>query len=372
MKHTYLLIACAFLLASCNSGSVVTSLPNQLQPVQGKPIPNFSWVQEPLALWQQQSLYNFNYWVTYDPIQLGAYTRQTYAGNNSFDVETFSESYFGWRADSTSALIYSNTNHVWNELSPSFTATEGPVGSSGIKTVHVTDETGTRYYSLQERDMSGQPIAQGVAGGFGDGRRLPDVIANNTAIFSPGAKAYNWVMDQINPEFFIDRNHIVFSNQYELHPLMTCDTISSYCSAVATSINDAITKNAWILNGGRNVSIRLLGNGKAEVRYTGKDGTATPNIYQINYSYIQSTDGTPERLVFNDLSSSDAALTAAVTSSLAVGDGKLAVYTYSGQAVRGTFMAAQTGIQSRFYQYNKQAINDIFTKWDPAVSPVIQ
>jgi len=377
MKKPLLLTLLApMILAACGATNpppvTPAPSPSQQPPVQGQPAPNFNWVREPLALWQQQSLYDFSYWVMYDPLQLSSYVRQTYSGDNRFDVDAYSLSYSYWKSDPATSLVYSKAKQAWNEQSVSFTATEGPVGSAGIKTVHVTDQAGTKYYSIQERDLSGLPIAQGIHDGFGDGRGRPDTIKNNSATFSNGAKAYTWIMDQVDPEFSIDRVHRVFSNQYDLLPLRTCTTISTDCTSDAATIDDAIAKNAWILNGGGNVSIRLLSNSKAEVRYTGNDGTAPPNTYQISYSHVPATNSTPERLVFGDLSSGDPALTTAVTNSLNVGNGKLAVYMYGNQAVRGTFIAPQMGIRSTTYQYNKQAINDIFTKWDPEVPSVLE
>lgn len=373
MKHVQWLLASALLLASCNGGGTKTQPPEPAEPppTQGQPDPNFSWVREPLALWQQQSLYDFGYWVTYDPIQLSTYSRQSFTGGNRFDVEYYSLSYGDWEEDVRTSLLYSKAARAWVEQGATFTATEGLVGSSGIKTVHVTDTSGTRYYSLQERDLGGLPIAQGIADGFGDGRSLPPVIKNQTARFSTGARAYTWVMDQLDPGFFINRTHYVFTDRYDLDPLKTCTTISSSCSSTASSISDAIARNAWILNGGENVSVRLLKDGKAEVRYLGGDGVAA-SVYQVGYRHEQATSSAPERLIFDHLNASDPRVTAEVTRLLAVGNGKLAVYAYNGQAVRGSYIPAQTGLRSKSYQYNKQAMDDILTKWSPAAPPTLK
>jgi hypothetical protein len=376
MNYTALLIASTLLLASCNSNPLppqpsVPPQPTTPSPVQGQPDSNFNWVREPLALWQQQNLFDFSYWVTYDPVQLSSYSRQVYVGGDRFDTQTYSLSSGNWRQDAATTLLYSKTARTWAEQGATVTATEGPVGNAGIKTVHVTDASGTRYYSLQERDLSRLPISQGISDGFGDGRSLPSVIKNQTAQFSAGARAYTWIMDQVDPGFYINRVHYVFTNQYDLEALKTCSAITASCTSTASSISDAVAKNAWILNGGENVSVRLVGNGQAEVRYLAEGATA-PTIYPVSYRHEPATSDTPERLVFGDLNASDPTVTAAVTKLLAVGNGKLAVYVYSGQAVRGVYVPAQTGMRSKSYQYNAQAIDDILTKWSPAAPPTLK
>lgn len=369
-KYLPLLALSSLLLASCRGPD--TPQPNVTGPTQNQLQPGFTWVPEPLTVWQQQSLYDFSYWVEYDPVQLSTYSRQTYLGNNKFGVDQYSLSYSTWQEDPATALVFNPANSQWAELGASFTATEGPVGTSGVKSVYVTDPSGTKYYSLQKRELSGRPISEGIANGFGDGRGLPTVIKNGTATFSAGAEAYTWVMDQKDPIYAINRTHRVFTTIYYTDPLKTCATISNSCSSTATSLSAAINAKAWIINGGGNVSVRLQGGNKADVTYTGEDGNAAPQTFQVNYTYSQASGGAPERIIFDDLVSSDATLTAAISKFLAVGNGKLAVYNYGGKAVRGIYIPSQTGILSKSFQYNKVAINDILTKWNPSAPPVLK
>lgn len=369
MKKASVLLV-GLLLAACSPQETPQPVVNK--PTQGQPLPGFEWVQKPLALWQTQSLYDVSYWVRYDPVQLSSYTRQTYQGNNTFSYEQYSLNYGDWKADPSQTLVFNSKTNDWAELEPTFTATEGPVGTSNVKSIYVTDASGTRYYSIQQRDLSGKPIRDGLSAGFGDGRSLPDVIKNGTATFSPGAKAYIWTMDQKDPLYTIVRTHYVFTSRDDVIPLQTCPTISDDCSSTASTLSEAISEQAWILNGGGNVSVRLLTSGKAEVRYTGEDGNASPQTFQVNYTYSPATKGAPERIVFDPLTSSDQNLTQAVSKLLSTGNGQLAVYQYDDQAVRGIYIPPQTGIYSKTYQYNKQAINDILTKWSPDAPPVVQ
>ena len=371
MKRSLSVLLLPLLLAACGPNTPITPEPSTPKPQQGQPETGFTWVNEPLVLWQNQSLYDFTYWVNHDPLQLAGYWKQTYEGNGAFRNEQYSLAWGSWSQDNSVSLVFNGTTGRWVEMNMTFTATEGPVGTSGVKTVYVTDASGSRYYSLQKRDLSGQPIAQGIAEGFGDGRRLPDVIKHGDAKFSSGAEAYTWVMDQPVPRYALTLTHVVFSNDYRVHPLKTCADITSYCSSTAATLTDAIKQRAWILNGGGNVSVRLLDGGKAEVRYLGEDGAASPRTYQVGYTYLPASASAPERIVFEKLSSPDAALTAAVNRLMSVGNGQLAVYAYGGEAVRGTYTPVQQGVKSKTFQYNKQAINDILTKWDPEAPPVV-
>lgn len=368
MRILALALTGSLFLASC--GGPTTNPPKTTPP---KNSPGFSWVDEPLQLWQKQSIYNMSYWANRNPLQLSSYFQQSYVGNNRFVNKNYSLTSYGsntWREDRYENLIFDIGKNNWAETDGTFTATEGPVGSAGVKTVYVTDATGTRYYSLEKRDLTGKSLLEGLTPGFGDGRLLPDNIKDGSAKFSANAEAYTWVMDLKNPVYAISRIHYVFTENYELLPVKTCTNISDYCYSGVESLSEAISKNAWILNGGGNVSVQLKSNGKAEVVYKGEDGKGDPQTFTVNYAYSATSPGAPERIVFDELKSSDNALTQQVAKAMALADTRLAFYSYNGEVVRGTYTPVQTGVRSQAYQYNKQAINDILTQWTPQAPPV--
>lgn len=58
---------------------------------------------------------------------------------------------------------------------------------------------------------------------------------------------------------------------------------------------------------------------------------------------------------------------------LAFGDGQVAwyEYEYENKVVDGSYLMPTMGLQSTQYSYNKVAINDILTKWNPSNNPVL-
>ena len=56
---------------------------------------------------------------------------------------------------------------------------------------------------------------------------------------------------------------------------------------------------------------------------------------------------------------------------LAFGDGQVAWYEYENKVVDGSYLMPTMGLQSTQYSYNKVAINDILTKWNPSKNPVL-
>lgn len=371
MKKLNLAVALvgALLLAGCR--------PQDTKPTNPTPQPEagFTWVKEPLQLWQQQNLYSFNLWADRERVELAAYTRQSYVNGNQFAVAQYSLTGHGsttWQEDPTTSLVFDIRQNNWAEVGSNFTATEGPVGTAGVKTVHVIDAIGSKYYSLERRDLSGQPIINGITEGFGDGRDFPEVIQNGSAKFSQGAEAYTWIVDQKDPIYAIDRMHYIFTSRYETYPVKTCEDISPYCSSTADTLSEAIDQKAWILNSGENLSIRLQGNGQAEVRFNDPENSDKSAVFTIKYTYTKASNGSPERIVFDEIKDNDSLINSKIAKMISLGDSRLAFYAYDGQVVRGTYSPARDGIKSKSFQYNKQAINDIMTKWYPVAAPVLE
>ena len=238
------------------------------------------------------------------------------------------------------------------------------MGTSGIKTLYITDDLGIQYHTLLESDLAGKTLAQGLTPGFGDG--IPSPAITNTATFSNGAKAYTWIRDVLTPTYIIDRVHYVFTTQNVPHPVYTCVNIGP-CNTEAVSLNNAIAKQAWIRNNGYTGSIRLKSANQAEVLVT-DSGTRANSMYIINYELIGATTSSPERIVF---STTDINAKKALTDYFDMPDGQLAWYEYDGQVVRGKYQPPVKSQASNTYQYNKIAVNDLLTKWSPVKLAVL-
>jgi hypothetical protein len=334
------------------------------QPTQG-----FSYITEPLAFMNQGSRYNEpSYWSDSNPVELASYSMEYVQDVNKFAVKTYSTNGASsniWKNDPRTQLVFSIQGNKWVEINGGEKqATEGLIGTSGIKTVNITDSQGIQYYTMLERDLTGKMIVEGITSGFGDGRQLPS--AANTAMFSDGAKAYTWIRDVLTPNYNIPRTHYVFTTRNEVMPIYACVNIGA-CSTKVGTLQEAITKQAWLRNGGQSASIRVKSGDKAELLV--KDPVTNVNsMYIINYQLINATMGNPVRIIFD---TPEAVAKKALSDYFGVNDAQLAWYEYDGQVVRGSYQPPIKGQVSQSYQYNKTAINDILTKWFPSKSPVL-
>ncbi|HMY00814.1 MAG TPA: hypothetical protein PKC44_13660, partial [Agitococcus sp.] len=334
------------------------------QPTQG-----FSYITEPLAFLNQGSRYNSpSYWTNANPVELASYSIEYVKDVNKFAVNTYSTSGTSsniWKNDPGSALVFSVKDNKWTEIiGGEKQATEGLVGTSGIKTVNIIDSYGIQYYTMLERDLTGKMLVEGMVSGFADGRQLPN--AAYTAQFSNDAKAYTWIRDVLTPVYSIARTHYVFTTRNDVMPVYTCINIGS-CSIDAETLEEAVSKQAWIRNGGQNASIRIKAGGQAELLVT-DPVTKVNSMYIINYQLINATVGNPKRIIFD---TPETVAKKALNDYFGTNDVQLAWYEYNGQVVRGSYQPPIKGQVSQSYQYNKTAINDILTKWFPAKNPVL-
>ncbi|MBK6758053.1 MAG: hypothetical protein IPG70_10770 [Moraxellaceae bacterium] len=334
------------------------------QPTQG-----FSYIVDPLAFMNQGSRYNEpSYWSDSNPVELASYSMEYVQDVNKFAVKTYSTNGSSsniWKNDPRTQLVFSIQGNKWVEINGGEKqATEGLIGTSGIKTVNITDSQGIQYYTMLERDLTGKMIVEGITSGFGDGRQLPS--AANTAMFSDGAKAYTWIRDVLTPNYNIPRTHYVFTTRNDVMPIYACVNIGA-CSTKVGTLQEAITKQAWLRNGGQSASIQVKSGDKAELLV--KDPVTNVNsMYIINYQLINATMGNPVRIIFD---TPEAVAKKALSDYFGVNDAQLAWYEYDGQVVRGSYQPPIKGQVSQSYQYNKTAINDILTKWFPSKNPVL-
>ena len=341
-----------------------------IQPVQ--PPQGFSYIADPLAFMNQGNRYTLlDFWTSLDPVQIAAYQMEYLQGVNKFAVNTYTTSGPNsntWRTDNFPELIFSVSQHKWIEsINGIKQAADGLVGTSGVKTVYIADDQGVKYYTLLEQDLSGKTLADGISPGFGDGYKWPNVTRN--VVFNNGAKAYTWIRDVITPIYYIPRNHFVFSTRNDVYPVYSCVNIAA-CSSTSNTLNDAITQQAWIRNGGNTASIRVKAGNQAELLVT-DSVTKINSMYIINYQLLAATTNEPARIVFSTV---EAVAKQALANYFGLLDGQnaqMAWYEYNGQVVRGTYTAPVKGQVSQSYQYNQTAINDILTKWSPAKSAVL-
>ena len=329
---------------------------------------NFKYVQEPLTEIQKNQLYDISYWVSENPLVISSYNYLYQATNNLFKTKYYSTSGPSsntWREDATPQLVFNIAQNKWVETNNDLTMAQGPVGTEGIRSLHVQSDTGIKYFTLTEKDLSGLSIDKGINQGFGNGIALPDAI--KTQYFSAGAKAYAWVQDITQPIYSIRRTHIVFSNQDEVHPIYTCGSIS-YCSSTAATIEKAIENKAWYQNTGKTGSIRINDNQTANVIVYDSQQKTNLN-YTLNYNVIAAQQGVPKHLLFT---ANDKASTEALKTYFSAGDNQLAWFEYNNQVVSGNYALPVKGLQSTKYSYNKIAINDILTQWTPKKNPVLE
>lgn len=366
LTGTVLLTACG----GSDSNTENTPKPNTPVPVQPVKLPdNFSYVKEPLLEIKAQPLYNLNYWAQSNPVELASYSILSQATDGKFTTAHYATGgglfdSGNWRLDTPTSLVFNIQQNKWLESDNALTVSEGLVGSAGIKTIHVVSDTGVKYYTLAEKDLSNLTLDKGVNIGFGEGRKLPQSISTKT--YSQGAKAYAWIQDITQPVYEINRTHYVFTTNNYTHPIYSCQNIGN-CSTTSVTLEDAITNKAWYQNGGENASIRIVSNGQALLSVY--DATQQKDLtYPLTYTLNQAKQGAPKNIVFT---APNADVQKLLASNFTIGDGQVAWYEYENKVVIGSYLMPTMGLQSTQYSYNKVAINDILTKWNPSNNPVL-
>lgn len=381
MKNILVLssLVSALMLTACGGGSDS----DDNSPVEPKPEPpkpteyvpsqyktlkdNFKYVQDPLTEVKNNNLYDLSYWVDENPLELAGYSYLYSKDDKIFKTKDYSTSRNGsqWQEDQKSSLVFNIARNEWTETQGDMNVSQGPVGTEGIKTLYIQSDTGIKYYTLTEKSIAGLSIAQGLNQGFGNGIALPESV--KTQYFSKDAKAYAWVQDITQPNYSINRTHTVFSNINTPHPIYTCNSIT-YCSTTASSLEKAIESKAWYQNIGENGVIRLNDKQIADVSVFDAEQKKTFN-YTIKYELIAAKQGTPKHILFT---ATDNAAKEALKTYFNAGDSQIAWFEYKNQVVEGDYSLPIKGLQSTYYSYNKTAVNDILTKWNPSKRPVLE
>ncbi|TCM63250.1 hypothetical protein EC844_12269 [Acinetobacter calcoaceticus] len=377
MKNYLILsgLCSAFLLTGCggssdNDSDNAPTKPTEYVPSQYKTLSdNFNYVKKPLEEIQRNYLYDLSYWVDQNPLIISGYNYLHQAQNGQFKSLSYATSGAydnAWRQDQTTALVFNITNNNWVETDGALTMSQGPIGTEGIPSLYVKSDTGVKYYTLTEKDLSGLSFDKGINQGFGNGIKLPEQI--KTQYFSAGAKAYAWVKDITQPVYNITRTHLVFSSTDTTHPIYSCTSISSYCSSTVSSLENAIQNKSWYINIGKNGSIRLVDNQSAEAVIF-DDETKQELKFKIDYKLIAAQQGQPKHILFT---APDAAASQVLKDYFSAGDSQLAWYEYKNKVVNGHYSLPVKGLQSTQYSYNKIAVNDILTQWTPKKNPVLE
>lgn len=329
-------------------------------PVQIQPEEGFKYAPDPLKVWESQPNYSYSYWADRTPLQLSSHHIRAVAGGAVVPMQ-YTISYGSWREDHATSLVFNPQSQAWVESAGKLSVAQGPVGSSGAKTVLVHSDTGTLYYSMQVRDIAGEALSDWV--GKGDGIPLPKAVEGKR--FAPGAQAYRWVVERPDSAFEISRSYVVFTTRYYTYPLYNCASVGS-CSRTPATLQEAISSQAWFRNLGRTAVLQLGANQQATLTITGENGEKT--THTLGYQAHAATAKAPAHIRF---SAPDQAAREAMEKDLDEGE-NLALFEYKGEVVRGTYLPAASGVLDPYTYFNKQGMNDIMTQWSPRMPAVLE
>ncbi len=167
--------------------------------------------------------------------------------------------------------------------------------------------------------------------------------------------------------YSIYRINYVFSDEYETRPIKNCQSIKSSCSSSAYNLGEAISSHAWYLNGGENAYIQVLDDKNATLGVYNEQKKWVKYPLQIKLN--QKTQTQPKHIIFTATSNEAKTMLAEKFGAV---DYKIAWYEYDNKAVMGSYEEPKKGYKSKYYSYNKTAINDILTQWIPAKNPVLE
>ncbi|RRD43485.1 hypothetical protein EII18_02755 [Comamonadaceae bacterium OH3737_COT-264] len=330
-------------------------------PVQIQPEEGFKYAPDPLKVWESQPNYSYSYWVERNPLELSSYSIQAVT-SGGVEPARYTISGSKWRKDVSGRLVFNPKLQKWVQSSGKLNVTQGPVGSSGAKTVLVHGDTGTLYYSMQIRDIAGDALSDWV--GKGDGIPLPEAVQGK--LFTDGAQARRWVVERPEPSFRISQSHWPFTNRHDQYPLYNCETVSRNCSSTPSSLQEAIASRAWFRNLSKMAVLRLGDGNQASLTITQENGEKV--THALGYQLHAATAKAPAHIRF---SAPDQAAREAMEKELDEGE-NLALFEYGGDVVRGTYLPAASGVLDPYTYFNKQGMNDIMTQWSPRMPAVLE
>ncbi|WP_269894978.1 hypothetical protein [Mycobacterium hippophais] len=294
-----------------------------------------------------------------DPVQVAGYRATTMPTPDSLSVQTFAPKDGTWAPVPFERLAWAHDKQDWVASDNTQDAAAGPQGSRGWPTVETSSDYGTSVTTYSFTDLAGRPLAEGFDAGWSEGAALPQ--SATAATYSPGARAYFESITQVDPFHAIDRIRV--SGGYRLQTMNACgeddDVVTIECSTPATSFDDARTRYGVYPNSTSTASLRF--SRKGDPFFVGTDA---PVAEKLDVS-VSSGDG-PARLTF---STPDPAIADKFSRLFGTDIENFALYEYQGQVVAGVTQPAGTTTTNTGL-FNRIAINDVLTRWSPALPQV--
>lgn len=295
-----------------------------------------------------------------DPVHIAGYRATTMPTPDSLAVNTMAAKSDGsWTPVPFERLAWAADKQDWVASDNTQRAAPGPTGSRGWPTVEAESIYGKTVTTYSFTDLTGRPLVEGIDPGWSEGAALPASAA--TATYSPGARSYFESITQVDPFYAIDR--IRMGGGYQLQTMNACgmddDVVTIECDTPAVSFDDARTRYGVYPNSTRTASLRFSRKGDAFFV-----GTEAPVAEKVDVT-VSSDDG-PERLTF---STPDPAIAQKFSRLFGTDIENFALYAFRGQVVGGVIQPGGTTTTNAGL-FNRVAINDVLTRWDPALPPV--
>ena len=344
-----------------------TNIEFEYTPIQPeRPFIGYNYINDPLGFLNRNDIYSFLLAPDKKPLNIDGYQKSSLALMTDLIVESYSLRQSQWELDPFVHLVFNSAQNKWIRTKKDSQVIEGPAGTAGVKTLYSVSDSGIQYLTVLESDISNKTFLQEfgelVAGA---GTSTPNEVKNQR--FSYGAKAYKFVRDGLTPAYELFVTNYNFSNTISLEAIFTCQKTNAPCDTQAASLNEAISKQGWMVNIASNALIRLKGNNQAEMLINDPISLST-RVHMIEYRLINATSGNPARIVF-DVTETTAKKD--LSDYFRINTIQLAWYEYDGHVYAGTYLAPSLEGQAVSYMYNKTAINDILTKWSPNRSAVV-
>jgi hypothetical protein len=347
-------LACVLVMIAAGCSEAIPGAPVSEKLPQGVLLPHSFPELDPLRVFRE-GLYEPLPEPGTDGVFIPGYRRRMAADGSTSKVSVldYDPDRRGWEPLDLPEVIWSPAQRKWIDTDHTETLSAGPNGSRDWPTVKSVSDYGTVYYTVNYRDLAGQPFANGLPKGFSEGLPLP--TSAHDATFSPGARAYATTTTVIGPVYQIAdiANRDTRSRQF--FSVYSCQDPVPRCDTAATSLDQVARQGGRVDNFSGSAFLVFDTDGRATL------STPSVGIPLANLTYRVVTDDDPHLIRLQAAHPDDEQKFAQAFGFTLK---NFACFEYNGEVTIGNARPSYN-TTNEFAGFNRIAMNDLLTHWTP-------